>query len=131
MPNMFRSLIVVSTLAYLLLFFMPAIPLSLSPDVSALREKSGYGAVIPSLPWFPWVFLLTWLIATVGLFFFRAWARGLFVGLYVFVLFLRFIQGTTVHLPIEAFLGEVVALADGAIMTLAFTNPIALYFKRQ
>jgi len=55
----------------------------------------------------------------------------LFASLYVLVLLLRFVQGTTVHLPIEGFLGEIVSLADGAILALAFTNPVASYFNRQ
>jgi hypothetical protein len=131
MKTLFRWLVVISTLAYLLLFFMPAMPLQISPDVAALRGKSGYGATIPSLPWFPWLFLLAWLVASIGLLLFRAWARVLFVAVYIVVLLLRFIQGTTVHLPIEGFLGEVVSLMDGAILALAFTDPTASYFKRK
>jgi len=131
MRTLFRWLVVVSVIAYLMFFFMPAMPLSISPDVAALRGKSGYGATLPSLPWLPWAFLAGWLLASVGLFFLRAWARGLFASLYVLVLLLRFVQGTTVHLPIEGFLGEIVSLADGAILALAFTNPVASYFNRQ
>lgn len=129
--QVFRWLVIVSTLAYLLLFFMPAIPLQLSRDVASLRAQSGYGAAFPSWPWFPWLFLLVWLIASVGLFFFQNWARGLFAALYVLVLVLRLTQGTIVHLPIEGLLSELVSLADGAILALAFTEPIASYFRQR
>lgn len=129
--HVFRWLVVVSTLAYLLLFFMPAIPLQLSAEIASLRAQSGYGATFAGWPWFPWLFLLVWLIASVGLFFFQNWARGLFAALYVLVLLLRLIQGTIVHLPVEGFLSEFVSLADGAILALAFTEPIASYFRRR
>lgn len=109
---------------------MPVMPLQLPYDVGLLRAQSGYGAAFPTWPWLPWLLLVGWLIAGVGLLFFQSWARALFAALYVLVVFLRLIQGTLVQLPIEGFLNELVALADGAILALAFTEPLASYFVR-
>jgi hypothetical protein len=127
----FRWLVIVSTLAYLLLFFMPAIPLQLSSETVSIRQQSGYGATFAGWPWFPWLFLLMWLIASIGLVFFQNWARTLFAALYVLVLLLRLVQGTIVHLPVEGFLNQFVSLADGAILALAFTEPITSCFKQR
>jgi hypothetical protein len=127
----FRTLIVLSTAAYLLLFFMPAIAVSVSAEVAALRVHSGYGASIPGLPWFPWLFLLVRLIASMGLFLFRSWARFLLLALSVLLLALRWVQGVTVHLPVEGFLADVVSLADGAVLALAFSHPLASHFGKR
>jgi hypothetical protein len=129
--QVFRWLLVMSTFAYLVLFFMPAIPLQLSPEMAALRAYNGYGAIFASWPWFPWSFLLMWLTASIGLFFFQNWARGLFAALYLLVLLLRLIQGAIVHLAVEGFLSQLVSLADGAILALAFTEPLASQFRRR
>jgi len=129
--DVFRWLIVISTLAYLVLFFTPAIPLQLSAEVLVFRAQSGYGATLPAVAWFPYAFLVAFLIANAGLFFFQIWARTVFLALYVLVLILRFVQGITVQLPLENFLGEVVALADGAILALSFSSPLTSYFRRQ
>jgi hypothetical protein len=130
--RLFQWLVVASVLTSLVFFFLPAVALPVSPDVAALRGKSGYGAMLPGIrELISWIFLPLWLIASVGLFFFQAWARSLFAVLYVVALLLRFIQGVTVSLPVEGFVGEIVSLLDGAILVLAFTEPLDGYFRRR
>ena len=130
--RLFQWLVVASILTSLVFFFLPAVPLPVSPDVAELRGRSGYGAMLPGIreP-ISWIFLPLWLLASVGLFFFQAWARSLFAVLYFVALLLRFVQGVTVSLPVEGFLGEIVSLLDGAILILAFTTPLDAYFKRR
>jgi hypothetical protein len=130
--KLFQWLVVASVLTSLIFFFLPAISLPVSPDVAALRGKSGYGAMLPGIREFiSWIFLPLWLLGSVGLFFFQAWARSLFAVLYVVALLLRFTQGVTVLLPVEGFVGEIVSLLDGAILVLAFTAPLDAYFKHR
>ncbi|MGH2360888.1 MAG: hypothetical protein ACRDGM_10170 [bacterium] len=130
--KLFQWLVVASVLTSLVFFFLPAVPLPVSLEVAALRAKSGYGAILPGIrELIAWIFLPLWLLASVGLFFFQAWARTLFAVLYVVGLLLRFAQGVTVSLPVEGFVGEIVSLLDGAILVLAFTAPLDAYFRRR
>jgi len=130
--KLFQWVVVASVLTSLVFFFLPAVPLPVSPDVAALRGKSGYGAMLPGIrELIAWILLPLWLLASVGLFFFQAWARTLFAVLYIVALLLRFAQGVTVSLPVEGFVGEIVSLLDGAILVLAFTAPLDAYFRRR
>jgi hypothetical protein len=131
--RLFQWLVGLSIPLYLIFFFVPDTWLTTSREMLDLRALGGYGAMLPPVAGrvVVWILLPLWILAAVGMFFFQAWSRSLFLGLYVFTLLLSFFQGATVLLPVESFLSELIAVLDGAILILAYTEPLDATFRRK
>jgi hypothetical protein len=134
--RLFQTLVVISTLSYVLWFFFPHISQWFANDLyrdvaSRLGQYDGLGALLPIhhplyyVPWFTF-----WLIASIGLFFFQNWARYLFLFLYVLSLALAPFSGFSVKGPLESFFGEITAVLDGAILAMAYLSPLSAAFTR-
>lgn len=130
--RLFKVLVLASTVAYCVWFFLPHFPGYLSTDESRLTEYGGYGAVLPvnhalySNTWF-----VLWLGAAVGMFLIRAWARRLYLVLAILSVVAAPLSGFSVQTPLDMMLSSVVLLIDGAILALAYLSPLSLAFTRR
>jgi len=134
--RLFQTLVVVSTLSYVLWFFFPYLTPYFANDLyreiaSRLGQYDGFGAILPvhhPLYYGPW--FAFWLSASIGLFFFQNWARYLFLFLHVVGLVLVLVGGFSVRGPLENFFGALTAVLDGAILAMAYLSPLAAGFAK-
>ena len=121
---------VVSTVIYVVWFFLPFWPGYLSEDAHQLAEYAGYGAILPvdhALYYGAWFGL--WLIAAIGLIFFQNWARHLYLALSLLNPALAPFSGFMVQPPIDALFFATNLLLDGAILAMAYLTPMSDSFK--
>jgi hypothetical protein len=129
--RLFQAMVVTSTVIGLFLFAWPYLPLPIADELMALRAEAGAGALAFGLS--GWISLLLqpfWILSALGLFFFKSWARPVFVGTYALSTVASLLGGMAIWLPWETVLIIVATLLDGAILVLAFLPPLATYFVR-
>jgi hypothetical protein len=104
-----------------------------TPEMAAMREFGGSAALLPQeAAYYSYLGLQpVWLLVTIGLCFFRWWARPLFIGAYVVSGLLTLVSGVGVWMPWDYFLTSCTLLLDGAIMALSFLPPLSTYFSRE
>jgi len=131
MVQLFRSLVVVATGLYVVLvvsYFWAAD--LFGPDVAAVLAHSGRGASV-QFPEYTWlVLLVAWIVASAALLFFVRWSRECFVALLVFSIVSTALGGIQINAGAQEALMEVVALADGAIVFMAYFSSVARCFRR-
>jgi hypothetical protein len=120
----FRVLVAVAFVAHaVVLFVLPRMPFLFSPDVVRLMQYGGHGAhVNPGHPIIYAIYLLPF-PAFVGLYLLQAWGRYLLLAFFAVIIFGSFVLGTSISGPPETFFAMVAALADGAVLGLAFFSP--------
>ena len=141
--TLFRTLVVLSPVlvAIAIAYHHFAEP-QLSDDWRTIVARSGdggwpshAGARFASASDTVWLVLLVSLILAafavqVGLFFFRAWARAIYVVLTLAFLVTVPFSGLSISLPLEAALYEAVSIADGLIIALAYFSPLRREFTK-
>ncbi len=126
----FQVLVVASLVLHMVWFSFPYMPIEHSSEVAKLVSFSGYGASsFLQHPLFYFSVLVAKLFAAIGLFFFLSWGRWLFVGILALSLGATPFGGVSVIPPMDGFVGALSALTDGAITALAFSAPIATYWR--
>ena len=129
--RLFQVLVLTSTAFYVIWFFLPHWYGYLSYEQYRLTEYSGYGAILPInhvLYYGTWFGL--WLIAAVGLYFFRNWARHLYLALSFAHLALAPFSGFVVEPPLDFLFSATSLLLDGAILAMAYLLPLSANFKQ-
>jgi len=130
LSQIFRVLVLVTMVTTTLYWVMPYIDYMWYPrDQLVLLDQGGMGASFPSSEIFYWLQLVLWLFVSLGLFFFINVARTAFVVLYVVTTILGFLYGIQVLTPIESFLANTTALADGAIIAIMFFTSVDGAFR--
>ena len=131
MVQLFRSLVCVSTALYVVFvvsYFWAAE--LFGTDVAAVLAHSGRGASV-TFPEYTWLVLLgAWILVAVGLLLFVRWSREAFVALSVFSIFSTALGGIQINAGPQEALKEVIALADGAIVFMAYFSSVARRFRR-
>ncbi len=89
----------------------------------------GDGALLRLPPAFPWLFLLLYLAAAVGLWMFSKSARFVFLMLTAFFVVTSPLGGVQVQTALGSFLLQLTNLADGAILVLAYTTALKQRFE--
>jgi hypothetical protein len=123
--RLFRVLIIVSTTAYVIWFFeLPVCWRLISSETRAALAWRGCGAWLTIPPKLDWLFMLLWVAAAVGLWGFSKSARLVFAALTVFFGIMSFLSGVQVSTPLGSFVLQIMYLADGAILLMAYTAPL-------
>ena len=125
----YRSSIVIGTLAYVIYFFLPYTYGYLDSDMGALLAYSGYGAIMQGGAVFGYAIFTAWIACAIGLFLFYNVARTAYVGLIIFTTALVPLLGTTVETAGGSLLIDISSIMDGAILAMAFFSPIRNEFK--
>jgi hypothetical protein len=122
--------VIVANGAYLLTVLAPYVESRLlSYDTIDLLNRNGHGALftMPSSAF--WLTTLVYLAIAVGLYQFSASARTVFVIFTVAFGVLLLFSGVAITSPFVGFLALVTAMADGAILLLAYATPLKERFS--
>jgi hypothetical protein len=123
--RLFRALVIISTGSYLIWFFQLLLGGRLiSPGVWGALAWEDYGAVLQIPPGLTWLFMLFSVAVAVGLYRFSKSARIVFTMMMAFSALLALLSGVSVQTAFGSFLGHIGALADGAILVMAYTSPL-------
>ena len=124
--TVFRILLVVSTVSYLLGFFHIYF---VSDHLVAPLSWHGYGAIFTLPTSVVWLSLALWLASALGMWLFVRSARFLYAALTLFFVLVTFFSGVAVQTGFGAFFGVVTNLSDGALLAIAFLSPVKERFR--
>lgn len=132
MRNLFRYVVAISTILFVVLWILPYFHyLWLTEEELNLAAAQGYGSYIPGHPLIYWGLFAAWLAVSIGLFFFVAIARTAFVFLLVATAVANFFWGFWVMPPFSAGISGLVAVADGAIVTMIYLTSVSNHFVKR
>ena len=116
----FRTIVAASALLNLCWFLAPLVPRDFPDEISHLMSFTGVGALI-ELPGAAWIAVLVIRVAAY-IMLFSLLANGRFVFLFAVggEMVLNICSGVWIGLPLESYLGHVAAVADGALLAVAF-----------
>lgn len=128
----FRCLVVASAALFVFWTLMSWFGPAATPDIARALSWNGYGGVIPvGQPLLTWGHFALRCAAMVGLFFCMPWGRWLFWLSILIPLATSPFMGLGVYRPADAFLGLVLALADGGLAVLVLSQPVRSFFSEQ
>jgi hypothetical protein len=128
--RVFRGLAAVSLLCNLIVPGLQLLPLPLASDTEEILNLGGHGSLLGDLQdFFHWSFFVLWGVTACGLLFLRKWARTLLVVTYLTHTPYLLVTGLNVMLSIEFVAYTMGVLAEGAILALAFTDPVRRQLK--
>ena len=129
--QIFKALIVSDWGLQLLLYAFPISSWYADPMIEKLMALDGYGAVFHwGNPIIYQVPLWGFLAASVGMLFFKNWARHLYLILWIYSWFATLLFGFRVSVPIQGFIGMVIGTIDGMLLYLAFFSELRFEFRR-
>jgi hypothetical protein len=132
MRETFRGLVVVSTALYLVFWFLPFIDWRwYSPEVLELRGMSGFDAKLVWPIFVDYLLLAAWLLAAIGMYFFRASARSLFLWLYIITTLVDPFRGTSVFTGVDVMLFSLSTVMDGAVIAIAYLTSVERLFVQR
>ena len=130
MESIFRFLVVASALLSITFWSVPYIDfLWLSIEQMQILDLGGFGAIMPTFEITYWGTLVVWLVISGGLFFYIKAARPAFVVFMAINIVLGLFYGISILSPLEVFIGSVLAMVDGAIITMMFLTSISGKFS--
>lgn len=131
MKKLFRILVIVSTVFYIVWFFSPYFyHLYLSDEVINVIAYTGYGSILPNGPYtYIPIFIISMVIA-IGLYLFKPWARTSFVVLYAIFILASPFWGLNIQSGLDVMIGTIATLSDGALIGLMYFSTIGNEFNR-
>lgn len=130
MKGIFRYIVIGSLILYLIWFFMPNAWVYLyEREALNLLSWAGYGANYNINGPIPYIILVAYIVASVGLVLLKKWARTVFLALTVSDIVLTGISGVHVSAPLDAAIGYIIALSDGAILAIAYLTSLGGEFE--
>ena len=128
--RLFRALVIIGNSAFILSVLAPYVESRfLSYDTIELLNRNREAALITLPGGISWLITFLYLAIAVGLYQFSASARAAFVVFLVEFGVLGLFTGVSIVSPIVGFLGMVSAMADGAILLLAYATPLKERFE--
>lgn len=129
--HQFKVLVVINWLLQLLLHLLPVPSLYSDPMVGRLTILDGYGALFNwTDPMFYQLPLWGFFVSSLGMIFFKNWARYLYLVLWFYGWGATLLFGVRVILPLEGFIGMAIGTGDGAILYMAFFSSLRDGFKK-
>lgn len=125
----FRWLLVFFALSMLILWTLPLLVIVPSEEAySAFLTYDGFDAVMNPDDTLYWGLLVLWLVATVALD--QRWrsSREMFLGLTVLSIVIGYLSGTRVWFALDGTIGYLSALANGAIVAMAYGSEVSKNF---
>lgn len=132
-PGFFKAVIVADLALYVLSIFLAFIHLSQTPE-SILRYASDQFISYPmaSLAYaLYWPLTVVSIIASVGLYFQKRWARFLYIAVWAIgMLYVLFSSGYFVY-PSEAFIGGLSTLSGGFVICMIYFTNASEFFRKK
>ena len=130
MESIFRVLVVGTAVLSVVFWCIPVFDyMWLTNEQMQILDLGGFGSYIPHNQIFYWGTLTIWLLLSIGLLFYVNIARFGFVIFMVIVHVLSFFYGISILSPLEAFIGSLITMADGAIITMMYLTSISGKFN--
>lgn len=130
MKGIFRYIVIGSLILYLIWFAMPYSWIYFyKGEELNLLSWANYGAKFDTDGPMPFIILLAYIIVSIGLVLLKKWARTAFLSLTVVSVVLSGIWGFLVSPPVDAALGYIVSMSDGAILTIAYLTSLGGEFE--
>jgi len=128
----FRILIALPGLLMLLYYFLPSVEhLWLSCDELNLLEADGFNSWIPDNYIFFIIYMVTWLIVSVGLFLFISWFRIIYIVFVLVSMVLILFLGNRISAPVETVVMFLVVLSVGGTLGLMYSSSTRDLFSRE
>lgn len=125
----FRYLVIGTAVAYCIWIILPWLPQDLTDEELRILSFYGWGSLIDYPPHIWNLVAVLRITAIVGLLLFMHWGRTLYAILVATDLATGITMGIWVSLPLDGYFGHLSALLDGAIIAIAFTQPMAAQFQ--
>ncbi len=131
MKSIFSSIVILSVVSYAIWFFLP-LSWEYIYDYETLGglRWAGYGAKINLEGPLPYALGIAYLVSSLGLLFYKNWARTAFLALTIFNIVSAPLWGLNVQGGYDAIPGYIVTLSDGAILSLAYLSGLSSEFKQ-
>jgi hypothetical protein len=129
--QLFKVLIFVNWTLQLLMYVLPVFSWYSDPMIEKLMALDGYGAALrftDSI--FYKIPLWGFFVASVGMFFFKNWARYLYLIFWFYGWVATLLFGFRVSEPIQGFMGMAVGTIDGMVLYLVFLSVLRFEFKK-
>ncbi len=128
----FRALIIVPVLLMLVYYFLPTVEyLWLSCDEINLLEADGFNAFIPKNYIIFIVYMIIWLIVSVGLLFFIRWFRIVYIVFTVISMILILFLGNRISAPVETVVMFLITLSVGGVLALMYSSSLSEFFAKE
>lgn len=123
--KVFRTLVLVSTVSYLLFLFGGWIFWrDISEETYSGLGWRGYGAILPIPYKIWWLISILWIATAIGMLTFSKQARVVYLALTLFGLVTALLGGMVAELAIENLFITLTYLTDGAVLALAYFSPL-------
>lgn len=130
MKTLYRGLVLGTLLLYGIWFFIPdAWPYLYSPDIVDLLYWNSYGALIYIPNILLYLMAIAYVIVSLGLYFFKKWARNAFVVLTIISLFMVLVNGASIQMGLSGFLATLIGYGDSAILVTSYLSTVSNYFR--
>ena len=126
MDKLYKFLIIFGSVSYLVWFFQPYnIPEIYDVRVLELLGETGYGSA--DLLWTPitYICLILYILSAGGMWFYIKVARTLFLLLKIVFVVLALISGVLVQSSLDSVIYQLLGLAEGALLFMAYFSSIS------
>ncbi len=130
MTTLFRLLIVVSTLIFLVSLALPYFDWRwLTEWQISMVHEAGYDAIVYVSMTIYAPLLIAFLVSSIGMFFFQAWARLLFALTSAVAVIFSVLGGMDIQPGYARALTDLNLLLDGAIIAIAYLTGLSARFR--
>ena len=127
----FRVIVIFTAFISILLWEMPYIDYEFFSDNElSLLNQSGFGSSIPFSNFLYWGSLAVWLLIYVGIYLYSNVAKFGFIVMCVVSAIATAFYGIQVYSPYESVIGNLLGLANGAILAMSYLSPIGDKFAK-
>jgi hypothetical protein len=131
MINLFRVLVVISYVSYVLFFWLPDFDYYIhDQDTIEILGLSGFGALLPLNALCGYLFFAGYTVILLGLLFFKSWARPAFIIITICSMVSTTIQGVQILPALESTLAYISNLVDGATMVIMYFTSVSSRFNK-
>jgi hypothetical protein len=130
MKKIFITLVIITLALQALWFFLPYTwNFIYNKDELALLSWHGYGAYFDIDGPIPYLILVLYGVVSIGLIYFKKWARTAFVVITVASIVSTPLWGFAVSPAIDGIIGYIISISDGAILAIAFLTGLGAEFE--
>ena len=131
MRKIFLTLVITALVLQVSWFFLPySWNYIYNKEELALLSWHGYGAYLDIYGPIPYLILVLYGAVSIGLVYFKKWARTAFVALTVISIITTPLWGFAVSPAIDGIIGYIITLADGAVLSIAFLTSLGAEFEQ-
>jgi len=130
MKSIFIGSVVITIAAFAIWFSVPFLWAELyENETLVILGWRGHGSIVTSDFPTPVIVFACYGVASVGLLFFKAWARISYLLLTIATIVLMPLYGVHIQTPIEVFFGNLFLFGNGVVLALAYLTSIGNEFQ--